>query len=254
MFVNVRERFRWAFGHFVVSALIMLPLAAMILVVWYPHPYRVLSGGVSLFLMLAAVDIVLGPVCTFCVASPGKPRRTLRLDVATIALVQVAALSYGVWTAFQARPVYLAFEIDRLRVVHAADVDPTLLASADPAFRSLPVTGPGLVAVRPFVSNAEKMEVTLAALQGVDIGARADLWVTYASQEQAIRHAAKPVQALLADTPSGNIEVLTALNSINLAPAEARYLPVASRYGFWTAILSPQDVRPIVFLPIDPFD
>lgn len=253
MHFDLRHRLKWSIGHFLASALIMLVVGSLIFFVWYPHPYRVLSGGLSLFMLVAAVDLVLGPVCTFAVASAKKSLRELRMDVALIALVQLSALSYGAWTVFQARPVHLVFEIDRLRVVHAVDVDPGLLALSASEFRKLPVWGPEPVAVRQFVSESEKMEVTVAALQGVDIGARADLWVSYGSQVAAIRSASLPVKALLTSKPHEVAAIEAALASVGLIADDARYLPVVSRQMAWTAILSPQDARPVRFLPIDPF-
>lgn len=250
---DLRHRLRWAGGHFLVSSVVVLAVGMVILFVWYPVPYRVLSGGLSLLLLVAAVDVVLGPVCTFAVASAKKRLIALRRDVATIAVVQVMALIYGVWTVFQSRPVFLAFEIDRLRVVHAIDVDEGLLAQSKPEFRPLPVFGPRLVAVRPFVSSAEKMEVTMAALQGIDIGARADLWVGYESQAPAILSSAKPVAELLRSKSADRAIIENALRSIELNHTEARFLPVVGRRVFWTAILSPEDARPLVFLPVDPY-
>lgn len=253
MSADLGHRLKWAIGHFLFSAAVMVAIGLLIFLVWYPHPYRVLSGGLSLFLLVATVDVVLGPLCTFAVASGKKRLGELRMDVSLIALVQLAALAYGAWTVFQARPVYLAFEIDRLRVVHAIDVDAGLLAKSPPAFQQLPLFGPGLVAVRPFVSNAEKMEVTMAALQGLDIGARADLWVDWASQGDAIRAAAQPMAELLARKPDDRAAALAALADSGLSADTARYLPVAGRDTFWVAVLGGPQSEPQLFLPIDPY-
>jgi hypothetical protein len=253
MHADFRYRLKWSVGHFLVSCSVMLVVGGLIFFVWYPHPYRLLSGGLSLFVLVTVVDLVLGPFCTFAVASVNKALSQLRMDVALIAVVQVAALSYGVLTVFQARPVYLAFEIDRLRVVHAVDVDAELLSRSAPEFRELPVWGPKLVAVRPFASSAEKTDATMAALQGVDIGSRADLWTSYASQAEAISAAALPLATLVVNKPQEALEIEAALGSAGLKLEEARYLPVVSRQSAWTAILSPQDTRPVQFLPIDPY-
>lgn len=253
MTLDFRHRLRWASSHFVVSALILITIGALIFFVWYPSPFRALSGGLSLFLLVACVDMVLGPVCTFAVASTKKRIRELRLDVALIAFVQLGALAYGIWTVYQARPVYLAFEVDRFRVVHAVDVHPGLLEKSAPEFQTLPRMGPQLVAVRPFHSASEKMEVTVAAMQGVDIGARPDLWVSYESQQQAIQAAAMPIEPLLAKHRSARPAVEKAMAAAGLPIAGVRYLPVAGRQLFWTAILSPKDARPLLYLPIDPY-
>lgn len=57
------------------------------------------------------------------------------MDIALIALLQTGTLEYGLWTVAQARPVYMAFEIDRFRFVHAVDVDLFLLARARSEYR-----------------------------------------------------------------------------------------------------------------------
>lgn len=249
----MRFRLKWGISHFTVSSTIVALFGVLIFLVWFPYPYRTLSGGLSLFLLVAVVDVVLGPVCTFAVASPTKRARELRLDVAVIALVQVAALGYGAWTIFQSRPVYLAFEIDRLRVVHAIDVDASLLAQAPDEFRSLPAFGPQLVAVRPFASPQERMEVTMAALQGVDIGARPDLWIEWNAQRSAIQAASLPLSELLKDKPQHRQMAEKALAGVGLGVEGARYLPVAGRRDFWTAVLAPDFSSPVLFLPIDPY-
>ena len=77
---------------------------------WYPYPYRELSGGRELFALVVAVDVVLGPLITLVIFNPAKTRRHLVMDFTVIGLLQVAALAYGLWTVFVARPVHLVFE------------------------------------------------------------------------------------------------------------------------------------------------
>ena len=49
------------------------------------------------------------------------------MDFSVVGLLQLAALIYGLFTVFIARPVHLVFEFHRMAVVHAVDVDPKLL-------------------------------------------------------------------------------------------------------------------------------
>ena len=100
---------------------------------WYPYPYRELSGGRELFALVVAVDVVLGPLITLVIFNPAKTRCHLVMDFTVIGLLQVAALAYGLWTVFVARPVHLVFEYHRMAVVHAIDVDSDLLAKAPPS-------------------------------------------------------------------------------------------------------------------------
>ena len=69
---------------------------------WYPPPLNTASGVTRIFLIVLAVDVVLGPLLTFVVFKRGK--KTLKFDLAIIATLQIAALCYGMWTVAQGRP------------------------------------------------------------------------------------------------------------------------------------------------------
>ena len=112
---------------------------------WYPYPYRELSGGRELLALVVAVDMVLGPLITLVICNAAKMRRDLVMDFTVIGLLQVAALTYGLWTVFVARPVHLVFEYSRMTVRHAVDIAPELLVQAAPALLQLPLRGPTLV-------------------------------------------------------------------------------------------------------------
>lgn len=51
---------------------------------------------------------------------------------------------------------------------------------------ALPLTGPTLLSLRPFRDGQEKMEATLAALNGLSLSARPDLWQPYAAAKSEI--------------------------------------------------------------------
>ena len=65
-----------AFGiHLSLSLLVAALAAVVVFGVWYPYPYRDISGGRDLFLLIVGVDVVLGPLVTFTVFNPKKSRR-----------------------------------------------------------------------------------------------------------------------------------------------------------------------------------
>ena len=72
-------------------------------------------------------------------------RRDLVMDFTVIGLLQVAALTYRLWTVLAARPVHLVFEYSRMAVVHAVDIATELLVQAPTALQQLPLRGPTLV-------------------------------------------------------------------------------------------------------------
>ncbi|NMM07850.1 hypothetical protein [Polaromonas sp.] len=88
---------------------------------FYPYPFIEISGGRQLFLLIVAVNVVLGPLLTFAVLSPGKVRQLLRRDLVMIGAVQIAALEYGLGAMYFARLANLVHEGDRFKVVSAGD-------------------------------------------------------------------------------------------------------------------------------------
>lgn len=247
-------RLRSAGLHFLLSAVVIGLAAALVFLVWYPRPYASVSGGLHLFLILASVDLFMGPLATAVVSSPGKSRREWYTDLTVIAVLQVAALGYGVWTMAQARPVYLAFEIDRFRVIHAIDVPQDLLGQAPVGFRVLPLSGPALVAVRPFKNAREEADATFAALQGLHLGARPDLWTPYASAANMVVYASKPLALLANHHPQAMGVVESQAQNAKVPMDQIRILPVAGRQDFWTALIDQRTGQPFGFLPIDGFE
>ncbi|MCV0438601.1 MAG: pilus assembly protein [Hydrogenophaga sp.] len=254
MATSWRWRMKAAGAHMALSAVVIGFIALGMFHVWYPEPFRSLSGGLNLFFLVALVDLVLGPGATLVVSSPGKPKREWRTDVGLIVLIQLAALAYGVWTVYQARPVFLAFEIDRFRAVHAVEVPLELLDRAPPGARVLSLLGPGMVAVRPFVDAKEEADATMAALGGVHLGARPDLWMAYEDSVPKVLAVARPVRELL-DRRSDAREAWVrspALESLNAD--EVLYLPLVGRTSFWTILLDRHNAQPVGYLPVDPYD
>ena len=124
------------------SALIAATVVTIMLLVWYPPPYFDAMGGQGLLKILVGVDVTLGPLLTLIIFDPRK--KSLRFDLSVIAALQIAALAYGVWVMFEARPVYTAFAMDRFDIVSANQLDPSDLDAGPPEYRELPSRGRGL--------------------------------------------------------------------------------------------------------------
>src|SRR3990167_10424323 len=111
-----RDRLKASGIHFLISLTIAALAGALVFGVWYPYPYREISGGRELFLILVTVDVILGPLITLAVFNRVKAWPVLRRDLLVVAFLQLAALGYRLWTVSLARPVHIVFEVDRLSV------------------------------------------------------------------------------------------------------------------------------------------
>src|ERR1700741_2187941 len=113
-----------AFGlHLLGSASALTLILGGLYLGWYRWPGWYLAGALRVLVIVAIVDVGLGPTLTLIVANPRKLRRALARDIGIIVAVQVVALIYGATTLWQGRPLYYTFSVNRLELVQASDID-----------------------------------------------------------------------------------------------------------------------------------
>lgn len=251
--VNWKERFRAAGIHIGICLGVALLAGLVVFGLWYPYPYREISGGRELFLLVVAVDVVLGPLLTLAIFDRAKPWTVLRRDLAAIAMLQLGGLGYGMWTVFEARPVHLVFEVNRFRVVHAAEVPRELLDQTPAGITALPLWRPTLLSLRPFKDGTEKWNLALAEMGGVPIAARPDVWQSYAAGQADVRKAAKPVAELSSRFANSAADIGRTVAATGLSADRLGYLPLIGRKSYWTVFVDLQTAQPIAFLPLDSF-
>ena len=239
--LDLPRRARAAGIHLLISAFVAALAAALVFGVWYPGIYRVLAGGRDLFLLITAVDVVLGPLLTFAVFNLKKGWPHLRRDLAIIGLIQLAALVYGLYTVYGARPVATVFEVDRFKVVTATQVHLPELPKAPQAYQTLPLTGPWLLGSRnPRGSDESNDALFMALKSGVDRAQRPLFWIPYADSIAEVLARARPVSLLLQKRPEVAADISAALKALNLAEADTKFLPIMGRGGDWVVLINPK--------------
>ena len=249
--IHLRRRTHAAAIHLIVSLGVASVAALLVFVLWYPGPFQALAGGRELFMLVTTVDVVMGPMLTFAVFDPGKGIRRLQGDLLVIGVLQAFALAYGLHTTFDVRPVGVVFEVDRFRVITAADVYQAELPEAREAFRNLPWTGPWLLGTRKPNAGPESNEVLFMSLRGVDVAQRPKFWQPYADSAASAVQRSRPISQLSARYPNRAAEIATALRRRSVAVETARFLPVNAR-GDWVALLDGRGSI-VDYLPLDGF-
>lgn len=168
-------------------------------------------------------------------------------------LIQLASLGYGIGTGFVARPVHLVFEYDRFRVVHAIDVPPELLDKTPAGVMVLPLMGPTLLSLREFWDGKEKMDATMAALQGISLAARPDLWQPYAAATPEILKTARPIALLKSRFAAQAADIDAAIARTGRKPEAVVFVPMIGRKTFWTVLLDATSAEVLGFMPLDSF-
>lgn len=248
-----KDRIQASAVHLSISVLVAALAALLVFGLWYPYPYREVSGGRELFMLVVAVDVIMGPLVTLAIFDRRKPWKELRRDLFVVVMLQSSALCYGLWTVAIARPVHMVFEIDRFRIVHSIDVPDDLLSKTPQGITARPWVGPSLLGTRSFKNGHEQMEMTMTALQGVQLGFRPDLWQDYEASRQDVLRVSKPVIDLRQRFPSQIVAIDATLAGQGVSVEDARYVPLAGRKDFWTVLLDGRNGDILGFVPVDSF-
>lgn len=255
--MRIRAAIKAALFHFLGSVLVAMMAAVLVFLVWYPHPYGLLSGGLNLFLILVAVDVVCGPLLTLVLFNPRKPRREIITDMSLVILIQLAALIYGMSTVYQARPLYLVHEVDRFRVISLPDYNgedvKEVLEELGPELRPRWTGGPRVVGIRTPENGEQRKEVMLDALTGGrDYSQRPEFYIPYdADYQPRVLARAKPLMAFTDRYPEAAEEAVDLCKRNNVPMEQAKFLPVLHKQE-WVAVMDAQ-ARILGFLPGDGF-
>lgn len=251
--INWRERFVAFTIHFIATLGVAAIAAALIFFLWFPHPLETMVGGTELFMLVVGCDLVLGPLISLVIYNSQKSRNKLILDYTIVGLLQVAAMAYGVFVVAGTRPVYLAFNADRIEVVTARDIEDSELAQArDPRYSRLPWNGPRFVYVK--VPPEDRQDAMFQSLAGREEQQRPKFFVPYEEGLEVIRARARPVSAITRRFPATAPQFDAAMAKIEGIPAgRIAALPVRHRKGFWTALIDTATGKPVQYVAVDPY-
>lgn len=93
----------------------------------------------------------------------------------------------------------------------------------------------------------------MAALQGLQLGFRPELWQSYAKARSEVLREAKPVSTLKTRFADRVPEIDRVIQSAGGNPQTALYLPLVGREHFWTVFVDPTDAHIVATMPLDPF-
>jgi hypothetical protein len=127
---NMRFRLKALGLHLLASSVALMLIFGCLYLGWYRWPGWYLADVSQVVLVMAGVDLVVGPLLTCVIAGANKPRRVLARDIAMIVVIQLVALAYGTMSIWNGRPLYYAFSENVLQVVQAYDINPDELALA----------------------------------------------------------------------------------------------------------------------------
>ncbi|WP_137749330.1 TfpX/TfpZ family type IV pilin accessory protein [Acidovorax sp. NB1] len=252
---RINAALRAFFFHVAISSLVASVAAIIVFLIWYPQPYLDMLGGSGLFLLIVGVDVACGPLLTLVIFSPKKSRRELMLDFSLVAILQIVALAYGIYTMALARPVYLAYELDRFRVISFADLENNSISQKPSSISNPSWTGPAAIAIRVAQpDDPDYLDQVSLSISGLEPVFRPDRWESYENQRDLILKKSHTIDALIKKYPESKESIELILKNIDATKEEINWLPMQSRKSTsWVVLVSKKNAAILGFLPYDGF-
>jgi hypothetical protein len=205
--------------------------------------------------VLIGVDLVLGPLLTLILFKPGK--WGLKFDLCVIALLQLAALIYGLTTIYSERPYFTVFAVDRFYVLARKDVAEADLEQYRVAERigSKPLRGPvHAVAERPTEPKAFQRFLEETVFEGKpDLERRPEFWRRYTDATSEVIARARPLSVLRAARPEAAEAIADLVAAVGLPEERLAFLPLIAKNRDLSFIVDAADGTPLDVLDVDPW-
>jgi hypothetical protein len=247
------NRYQAFSGHLIGSTAVALCSAALVFLVWYPGPLAQASGVIQIFLILLAVDVVVGPCITLIVFNPAK--KELKRDLLIVLLLQIAALLYGLNAVFVARPAYAVFSVDRFELVFANDLTAAKLQKVtDPQFNTLPVFGPKTISARRPDTSKERIDIAMGAVAGGDdVAQLPQFYAPYSEARDAVVKRLQPIETLREFNKDKTAEIDALLQKYAVRQGGVGYVPMRGKVRDLTVVVARDSAEVLETLALNPW-
>ena len=233
--------------HLVASASVLTFVLGLLYLGWYHWPGWYLAAVARVVVVMAGVDVALGPLLTLVVSDPGKERRTLARDLTVIVAMQLLALVYGSAQLWSGRPLYYVFSGGILQIVQAYDLDRSDTALAQqrqlelaPHWYSLPRW---VYAPTPAPAPAPTAAVAAADYSVMPSG--------YQAWERGIgelREKLQPVESLGFFIFNERASLQARMRAAGLHPEQRNAVPMTGRGRPVLVVFEPETMRTVAIL------
>lgn len=189
------KRLKFFFIHLFISLIIVLLVMGLVFFVWYPLPLAKAVGVTHIFLMMLAIDVIVGPLLGLLVYKQGK--KSLKFDLTVIIAIQISALLYGIYSIEQGRPAWLAYNVDRFELVRKNEIVDQNINQAKPKFQQVSWFKPQYVAVN-FAKDIQQRndDMFAEALGGISLAQRPERYVNFAEAKVQLQKRAQSLELL----------------------------------------------------------
>lgn len=192
---NIFMRLKFFLKHLLYSFLVVSLVFVCVFFIWYPSPLAIAIGAMHIFLMMLAIDVIVGPILGLLVYKEGK--KTLKFDLSVIILIQIIALFYGVYSIGQGRPAWIVFNQDRFELIRKNEIIDQYIENALPEFQKVSLFKPQYVAIEFSKDKLQRgNDIFAEALGGISIAQKPEYYVDFTQALPQIKKRAKSLKDL----------------------------------------------------------
>lgn len=242
------KRLKFFLSHLSISFLIALLVMGLVFFIWYPSPLASAVGVTQIFLMMLAIDVIVGPLLGWLVYKETK--KTLKFDLSIIIIIQIAALAYGVYSIEQGRPAWLVFHADRVELVRKNDIILENIDQAHSQFQQVSWDGPQFVALKSAESTLQRQDdMFTEVLGGISLAQQPERYIELTQAKHQIQQRALPLKELEQYNSKNQVEKILAKY-----PKADAWLPLEANAVDMVVLINKEKAEVIKIIDLRPWN
>ena len=241
------KRLKFFFSHLLISFFIALVVVGLVFFVWYPSPLATAVGVTQVFLMMLAIDVIVGPFFGLLVYKQGK--KSLKFDMSVVIGIQVAALCYGLFSIEQGRPVWIAYNVDSFELVRKNEIINDHIDQALLQYQNVPWFKPQYVAVQ-FAkdANVRSDDLFAEALEGISIAQKPERYVDLSKTTTQLKQRAKSLDMLKQYNDAKHVDAI-----LSKYPQVTGFVPLKANAVDMTVLINKEKGEVIKIVDLRPW-
>lgn len=241
------KRLNFFLGHLAISFFIALIVVGIVFFIWYPSPLAKAVGVTHIFLMMLAIDVIIGPLLGLLVYKEGK--KSLKMDLGIIILIQIIALGYGVYSIAQGRPAWLAYNVDRFELVRNNEILTEQITQARPQYQQPSWLKPQFVGVE-FAKdkNIRGDEMFAEVLGGISIAQKPERYVPLDKVKNQIQQRAQNLNVLIQFNDKALVEKI-----LSNYPQATAFVPLKANAVDMTVLINKEKGEVVKIVDLRPW-
>ncbi|ENU86774.1 TfpX/TfpZ family type IV pilin accessory protein [Acinetobacter sp. CIP 102129] len=242
------KRLKFFLSHFAISCIIALAVMLLVFFVWYPSPLATAVGVTHIFLMLLAIDVIIGPVLGFIVYKEGK--KTLKMDLSIIITLQLCALVYGIYSIEQGRPVWIAYYVNGFELIRKNEMLEDGIQKALPPYQHPSWFQPQYVGVE-FAKDSKTRndDMFTEVMSGISLAQKPERYVPLDKVKKQIQQHAQNLDALNQFNDKASVE-----KTLSKYPQATAFIPLKANAVDMTVLINKEKGEVVKIVDLRPWN